>query len=101
MKNITNLWNRTFGKRKLEHEELMRKVELGDRFDKAKLEVLRQEGEQSVSFNMNLNGADCVCTEKCKDGVLISRLYEFQRPLLTAEEMNKEFQGKATFVGEW
>jgi predicted nucleic acid-binding Zn-ribbon protein len=85
--------------RKREHEELLKRVKESDEFDALKYQMLSSEsGTHSLSYNVALNGKESVCTETYVDGVRTRLVYDFNRPQLTKEELEKEFRGLVEFV---
>jgi hypothetical protein len=96
--NLKDLWNKTLGKAAYERRQLIEAIKKEDEFYDIKSEILKQSPSQSVTYNMWLNGHPCVCTEKSTNGLLASILYEYDRPQLTLEEQNEQFQGKIEFT---
>lgn len=102
MKNgLLKLWNATLGRPAIERAEKA-KWEKDEReyqeLNQIKLEILTQPGEQSLSYNANINGKNCVCTETYVDGVRTKLLYDYSRERLTIKELEDEYRGRVKFV---
>ena len=100
-KGLKKLWDATLGRPAIERAEWKRLEESERQYqelNQIKLGILTQPGEQSLSYNMSLNGKDCVCTETYVDGVRTKLLYDYSRERLTIEELEAEYRGQVKFV---